>query len=116
MIAMAMAWNPNVLIADEITSNLDVTLQADVLDRLKWLRVEKRSAIMLITHDMAVIAQVAENVTVMYAGYVVESTPTPAAYSNPTTIATHGHFCSPFRDWTIPVAECTPYAAHPRTS
>ena len=55
MIAMAMAWNPKVLIADEITSNLDVTLQAGVLDRVTWLRVEKRSVIMLITHDMAVI-------------------------------------------------------------
>ena len=60
MIAMAMAWNPRVLIADEITSNLDVTLQADVIDRLKRLQRERHSAVMLITHDMGVIAQAAQ--------------------------------------------------------
>jgi len=72
MIAMAMAWNPRVLIADEITSNLDVTIQADVLNRLKRLRAERHSAIMLITHNMGVIAQTAQDVAVMYAGAVVE--------------------------------------------
>ena len=83
MIAMAMAWNPKVLIADEITSNLDVTLQADVLDRLKRLQREKQSAIMLITHDMGVIAQVAQDVAVMYAGSVVEYTDTHSMFQRP---------------------------------
>ena len=83
MIAMAMAWDPKVLIADEITSNLDVTLQADVLDRLKRLQTEKHSAIMLITHDMGVIAQVAEDVAVMYAGYVAEYSDTISMFQRP---------------------------------
>jgi oligopeptide/dipeptide ABC transporter ATP-binding protein len=83
MIAMAMAWNPKVLIADEITSNLDVTLQADVLDRLKRLQAERHSAIVLITHDMGVIAQVSENVAVMYAGSIVEYTDTPHLFQRP---------------------------------
>ena len=83
MIAMAMAWEPKVLIADEITSNLDVTLQADVLDRLKRLQAEKHSAIMLITHDMGVIAQVAEDVAVMYAGFVAEYADTRSLFQRP---------------------------------
>lgn len=83
MIAMAMAWDPQVLIADEITSNLDVTLQADVLDRLKRLQAEKHSAIMLITHDMGVVAQVAHEVSVMYAGAVVEQSDTRGLFQRP---------------------------------
>ena len=83
MIAMAVAWNPRVLIADEITSNLDVTLQADVLDRLKRLQAERRSAIMLITHDMGVIAKAAADVAVMYAGAVVEYSDTRSLFQRP---------------------------------
>lgn len=83
MIAMAMAWDPKVLIADEITSNLDVTLQADVLDRIKRLKAEKHSAIMLITHDMGVIAHATEDVAVMYAGSVVEYADTLSLFRRP---------------------------------
>ena len=83
MIAMAMAWNPRVLIADEITSNLDVTLQADVIDRLKRLQRERHSAVMLITHDMGVIAQAAQEVAVMYAGSVVEYADTVTLFRRP---------------------------------
>ena len=83
MIAMAMVWDPQVLIADEITSNLDVTLQADVLDRLKRLQAEKHSAILLITHDMGVIAKVANEVSVMYAGSVVEYSDTQTIFRSP---------------------------------
>ncbi len=83
MIAMAMAWDPKVLIADEITSNLDVTLQADVLARLKRLKTEKQSSIILITHDMGVIAQVADEVAVMYAGSVVEYGSTADLFRRP---------------------------------
>ena len=83
MIAMAMAWNPRVLIADEITSNLDVTLQADVLDRLKRLQRERHSAVLLITHDMGVIAQAAPEVAVMYAGAVVEYADTISIFRRP---------------------------------
>jgi len=83
MIAMAIAWNPKVVIADEVTSSLDVTLQADVLDRLKRLQAERHSTIMLITHDMGVIAQVAGDVAVMYAGSVVEYTDTKSLFQRP---------------------------------
>ena len=83
MIAMAIAWNPRVLIADEITSNLDVTLQADVLDRLKRLQRERHSAVMLITHDMGVIAQAAHEVAVMYAGSIVEYADTVTLFRRP---------------------------------
>ena len=83
MIAMAMTWNPRVLIADEITSNLDVTLQADVIDRLKRLQRERHSAVMLITHDMGVIAQAAQEVAVMYAGNVVEYADTISLFRRP---------------------------------
>ena len=83
MIAMAMAWNPRVIIADEITSNLDVTLQADVIDRLKRLQRERHSAVMLITHDMGVIAQAAQEVAVMYAGAVVEYADTISIFRRP---------------------------------
>ena len=72
MIAMATAWRPRVLIADEPTSNLDTTTQADVLARLQRIRSEHHSAIILITHNMGVIAQMADEIAVMYAGSVVE--------------------------------------------
>ncbi len=78
-----MAWNPKVLIADEITSNLDVTLQPDVLARIRRLRAEKHSSILLITHDMGVVAQVADDVAVMYAGAVVEDADTRKLYKRP---------------------------------
>lgn len=83
MIAMAMVWDPPVLIADEITSSLDVTLQADILDRVRKLRDHKNSSILLITHDMGVVAQVADEVAVMYAGSVVEQAPTRDLFKNP---------------------------------
>ena len=83
MIAMSMAWQPRMLIADEITSNLDVTLQADVLDRLRRLISEKQASIVLITHDMGVIAQLAEFVAVMYAGSIVEYSSTIDLFNKP---------------------------------
>jgi oligopeptide/dipeptide ABC transporter ATP-binding protein len=73
MIAMAMALNPKLLIADEPTTALDVTVQAQVLEVVKRLQREFGTAIILITHDLGVIADVADNVCVMYAGQIVES-------------------------------------------
>lgn len=73
MIAMAMACEPKVLIADEPTTALDVTTQAQVFDLLLKLRAEKGMATMLITHDMGVIAELADDVAVMYMGYIVET-------------------------------------------
>ncbi len=72
MIAMAIACNPKLLIADEPTTALDVTIQAQILDLLISLQKEKNMAMILITHDMAVIAETVEDVVVMYAGQVVE--------------------------------------------
>jgi oligopeptide/dipeptide ABC transporter ATP-binding protein len=73
MIAMAMAHNPALLIADEPTTALDVTIQAQVLDLLADLRAAKGSALMLITHDLGVVAETADRVAVMYAGSIVET-------------------------------------------
>jgi peptide/nickel transport system ATP-binding protein len=72
MIAMALACRPDILIADEPTTALDVTVQAQIFDLLRQLQRDKRTAIVLITHDMGVVAEMADRVMVMYAGRVVE--------------------------------------------
>ena len=74
MIAMALACTPDLLIADEPTTALDVTIQAQILDLMRRLRSETGTAILLITHDMGVIAEMCDNVAVMYAGEIVEYT------------------------------------------
>ena len=74
MIAMALACMPDLLIADEPTTALDVTIQAQILDLMRRLRTETGTAILLITHDMGVIAEMCDNVAVMYAGEIVEYT------------------------------------------
>jgi peptide/nickel transport system ATP-binding protein len=83
MIALAMACEPRLLIADEPTTALDVTIQAQILDLMKRLRAERGSAILLITHDMGVIARMAERVVVMYAGEVVEIAPARGLFARP---------------------------------
>jgi oligopeptide/dipeptide ABC transporter ATP-binding protein len=72
MIAMALSTNPELLIADEPTTALDVTIQAQILELMKSLRERNQMAIMLITHDLGVVAEMADEVVVMYAGKVVE--------------------------------------------
>jgi peptide/nickel transport system ATP-binding protein len=72
MIAMALSCNPKLLIADEPTTALDVTIQAQILELIKSLQQEYQTAVMLITHDLAVVAEVCDRVIVMYAGKVVE--------------------------------------------
>ena len=83
MVAIAIALKPRLLIADEPTSNLDVTMQAEILYRLRQLRQEHRSALMLITHDLGVLAQMAESVAVMYGGHIVEYTTTRELFARP---------------------------------
>src|SRR6185369_3601962 len=75
MIAAALACRPPLLIADEPTTALDVTLQAQIIDLLLHLRVERRLSILLITHDLGVVAELAHRVAVLYAGQMVESAP-----------------------------------------
>jgi oligopeptide/dipeptide ABC transporter ATP-binding protein len=83
MIAMALACSPDLLIADEPTTSLDVTIQAQILDLLLALKEELGTAIIIITHDLGVIAEVAQKVVVMYAGTVVESGPVKEIFNNP---------------------------------
>ena len=83
MIAMAMICNPDILIADEPTTALDVTIQAQILDLLRDLKNEYNSAIIMITHDLGVISQIADDVAVMYAGEVVEIAPVDELFNNP---------------------------------
>ncbi|MFQ5861222.1 MAG: ABC transporter ATP-binding protein [Dehalococcoidia bacterium] len=92
MIAMALALGPKVLIADEPTSNLDVTLQADILQRLKYLCQQHQTSILLITHDMGVVAQMADEVAVMYAGVVVEHADVKSLFQHPFHPYTWGLF------------------------
>jgi oligopeptide transport system ATP-binding protein len=83
MIAMALSCNPKILIADEPTTALDVTIQAQIVDLVKELRDRLGMAIIWITHDLGIIAGLAERVKVMYAGYVVEEADVRNVYGNP---------------------------------
>ena len=94
MIAMALACEPQLIIADEPTTALDVTVQAQILDLLKDLAARARSALILITHDLGVVARYADRVVVMYAGRVVEAAPARELYSRPRHPYTRGLMAS----------------------
>ncbi len=83
MIAIALACNPRLLIADEPTTALDVTIQAQILELMKGLSKEFNTAVMLITHDLGVVAGTCEYVNVMYAGHVIESAPVKQLFEQP---------------------------------
>ena len=83
MIAMALICGPKLLIADEPTTALDVTIQAQILDLLRQLRDELGMAILMITHDLGVVAEFCERVMVMYAGRIVEATDTKTLFREP---------------------------------
>ncbi|MFF3499023.1 ABC transporter ATP-binding protein [Streptomyces sp. NPDC003247] len=90
MIAMALALEPALIIADEPTTALDVTVQAQVMDLLAELRREYRMGLILITHDLGVVADVADRIAVMYAGRIVESAPVHGLYKAPAHPYTRG--------------------------
>ncbi|NKC33304.1 ABC transporter ATP-binding protein [Falsiroseomonas selenitidurans] len=90
MIAIALACNPKLLIADEPTTALDVTIQAQILDLMRDLKHRVGAAIVLITHDLGVVAEVAERVVVMYAGKKVEEAPVHALFNSPRHPYTQG--------------------------
>jgi peptide/nickel transport system ATP-binding protein len=83
MIAMALACGPQLLIADEPTTALDVTIQAQILDLMRQLKAESGAAIILITHDLGVVAEVCDDVAVMYAGQLVEQAPVDVLFDRP---------------------------------
>ncbi|MDF1776342.1 MAG: ABC transporter ATP-binding protein [Rhizobiaceae bacterium] len=90
MIAMALAGEPDILIADEPTTALDATIQAQILDLLRELSRENGMALVLISHDLGVVADMAERVAVMYCGRVIETARTDAIFDNPTHPYTRG--------------------------
>jgi peptide/nickel transport system ATP-binding protein len=90
VIAMALACDPDLLICDEPTTALDVTIQAQILELLKDLQENRNLSIMFITHDMGVIASIADRVNVMYAGEIVESAPVDHIYESPKHPYTQG--------------------------
>jgi peptide/nickel transport system ATP-binding protein len=90
MIAMALACEPELLIADEPTTALDVTIQAQILDLMRKLRAETGTAIILITHDLGVVAEMCDRVAVMYAGEIVEQTDVRTLFAHPSHPYTRG--------------------------
>ena len=103
MIAMALACGPALLIADEPTTALDVTIQAQILELMRALREETGTAIVLITHDLGVVAEIADEVVVMYAGRVVERAPVAALFADaqhPYTIGLLGSIPQLHREQT----------------
>ncbi len=94
MIAMAMSCNPQLLIADEPTTALDVTIQAQILELMKKIQKEQGMSILLITHDLGVVAEMCSRVIVMYAGKIVEEAPVEILFGNPTHPYTQGLIAS----------------------
>jgi oligopeptide/dipeptide ABC transporter ATP-binding protein len=90
MIAIALACEPELLIADEPTTALDVTIQAQILDLMRTLRAETGAAIILITHDLGVVAEMCDRAAVMYAGEIVEQTDVHRLFSDPRHPYTRG--------------------------
>ncbi|MCR8845951.1 ABC transporter ATP-binding protein [Paenibacillus sp. SC116] len=90
MIAIALSCDPKLLIADEPTTALDVTIQAQILDLMRNIKSEFNTAIMMITHDLGVVAEMADHVVVMYAGKVIEEAPVRELFANPKHPYTQG--------------------------
>ena len=90
MIAMALACNPRLLIADEPTTALDVTIQAQILDLIRELQARLGLAVILVTHDLGIVAQYADDVTILYAARVMEQAPSAELFRNPLNPYTRG--------------------------
>jgi peptide/nickel transport system ATP-binding protein len=105
MIAMAMAGRPSLLIADEPTTALDVSVQAQILDLLLHLQAERRMSLLLITHDLGIVAEMAHQVAVMYAGHIVEQADVKTLFARPRHPYTRGLFASIPRSWSDGVME-----------
>lgn len=90
MIAISLSCDPKLLIADEPTTALDVTIQAQILDLLRQLKKDRNMSLMLITHDLGVVAEMADYVVVMYAGKVIEEGPVKEIFKNPRHPYTKG--------------------------
>jgi oligopeptide/dipeptide ABC transporter ATP-binding protein len=113
MVAMALACNPSLLIADEPVTALDVTIQAQILDLIKELRDQTGASILLITHDMGVVAETCDRVAVMYLGQIVETGPLEAIFGAPKHPYTGGLFASIPRleeqvEWLQPIPGTVP--------
>jgi peptide/nickel transport system ATP-binding protein len=119
MIAMALANEPRLLIADEPTTALDVTVQAQILDLIERLRAELDMAVIVITHDLGVVAEMAHEVAVMYAGRVVEHAPAERLFSTPEHPYTWGLLASiprldrPREEELVPIPGTPPSLVHP---
>jgi peptide/nickel transport system ATP-binding protein len=107
MIAIALSAEPEILVADEPTTALDVTVQAQILEVLDHLRATRGMAVLLITHDLGIVAGRADRVAVMYAGQIVEEAPTARLFASPSHPYTQGLFASVPRI-TGPVGRLTP--------
>ena len=112
MIAMALACRPALLIADEPTTALDVTIQVQILELIDRLQREQGLALLLITHDLGIVAQRADQVHVMYAGRIVESAPTKALLDNPAHPYTSGLLAS-LPEHAVPGAPLTTIPGQP---
>jgi peptide/nickel transport system ATP-binding protein len=103
MIAMALMCEPELIIADEPTTALDVTIQAQILRLIRELQQEFGTAVVFITHDLGVVARIADRVAVMYAGQIVETAPVAELFARPTHPYTRGLLgCIPVRGKTLP--------------
>ncbi len=111
LIAIALSAEPDILVADEPTTALDVTVQAQILEVLDRLRERRGMAVLLITHDLGIVAGRADRVAVMYAGQIVEEAPTAALFAHPSHPYTQGLFASVPRI-TGPVTRLSPIAGN----